>query len=271
MIDQNVAPAILDFGVVAAVIGCVFIFGLIIGSFLNVCIYRLPRKESIAWPSSHCPECGSSIPALYNVPILSYILLKGRCRSCEKPISIRYPLVELLSGALFSLVVYRYHLSPYALLSCVFTAILIVGSFIDIEHRIIPNILNYLGTILAGVGLVFSYLPITPVAGVIGFLAGGGFFYLAAIASPILFKKEGMGGGDIKLIAFLGLYLGWKKVFLTIFLGSFIGAVAGIGLIALKITEKKDLIPFGPYLSVAGFISLMWGTQIIDWYLRLVM
>ena len=271
MIDQNVAPTIFDFGVVTAVVGSVFIFGLIIGSFLNVCIYRLPRKESVAWPSSHCPLCGSAISALYNIPILSYILLKGRCRSCKSPISIRYPLVELLTGALFSLVVSRYHLSPYALISLAFTAILIVGSIIDIEHRIIPNILNYLGTILAGVGLIFSYLPITPVEGAVGFLAGGGFFYLAAVASPYLFKKEGMGGGDIKLIAFLGLYLGWKKVFLTIFLGSLIGAVTGIGLIALKVTEKKDLIPFGPYLSVAGFISLMWGNEIIDWYLRVAM
>jgi leader peptidase (prepilin peptidase)/N-methyltransferase len=157
---------------------------------------------------------------------------------------------------LFALVALRYNLTPYTFFSLCFTAILIVIAFIDLEHRIIPNVLNYLGIILAAIGLFFSFLPITPLAASIGFLLGGGIFYLAALVSPILFKKEGMGGGDIKLIAFIGLFLGWQKVFITIFLGSLIGAILGFGLIAAGVRKKKDLIPFGPYLSLAGFIAL---------------
>jgi leader peptidase (prepilin peptidase)/N-methyltransferase len=271
MINQEVAQEIFNLGGGTIVIVLSFFFGLILGSFLNVCIYRLPRKESLVWPSSHCPQCGFQIPAFDNIPIISYILLKGRCRSCQAPIPFRYPLIELLTGILFALVALRYHLTSYTFFSLCFTAILIVIAFIDLEHRIIPNILNYLGIILAAIGLLFSFLPTTPLEGSIGFLLGGGIFYLAAIVSPILFKKEGMGGGDIKLIAFIGLFLGWQKVLLTIFLGSLIGAILGLGLIATGVNKKKELIPFGPYLSLAGFIALMWGEGLIDWYLRIAM
>jgi leader peptidase (prepilin peptidase)/N-methyltransferase len=249
----------------------VLLFGMVLGSFLNVCIVRLPAKESIVRPASHCPKCGGKIPVWDNIPVLSYIMLKGRCRFCKAPISPQYPLVEILTALLFALVFSRYGMSVYTLFAFAFTAILIVVTFIDLKHKIIPNILNYLGIILAGIGLVFSFLPISPVTGAIGFLLGGGFFYLAAVISPLLFKKEGMGGGDIKLIAFIGLFLGWRKVLLTIFLGSFIGAVLGIGMIAAGIREKKDLIPFGPYLSLAAFIALVQGDAIINWYLGFAM
>lgn len=267
MIFPNGGSPIFDFGVGSLIFFGAFGFGLIIGSFLNVCIYRLPGKGSLAWPSSHCPQCGHRILFRDNIPIVSYFLLKGHCRFCRVSISSRYPLVEFLTGLLFALVVSRYDLTPYTIFSFGFTAILIVATFIDLEHRIIPNGLNYFGMVLAGMGLIFSFMPISPVTGLIGFFLGGGIFFLVALASPILFKKEGMGGGDIKFIAFIGLFLGWQKVLVTIFLGSLFGAVLGVIMIAVGASKRGELIPFGPYLACAAFIVFLWGSEMIGWYL----
>jgi leader peptidase (prepilin peptidase)/N-methyltransferase len=254
----------------------VFVFGAVIGSFLNVCIYRIPKEKSVVTPSSSCPSCGTPIKFYDNIPILSYIILRGRCRNCKAEFSVRYPFVEFINAALYLAVLNSFgDASPWTLLVyCLFVSTLIVIFFIDIDHQIIPNSITLPGmplalilgsTILPDPFLRDNLLGFRDSA--IGFLAGSGFFYLTAIFGKAIFKKDAMGGGDIKMMAIVGGLLGWKGVILTTFMGSLLGSIIGVSLILMKGREWGSKIPFGPYLALGALVSLLWGEDILTWYL----
>jgi leader peptidase (prepilin peptidase)/N-methyltransferase len=254
----------------------IFIFGSVIGSFLNVCIYRMPQGLSVVSPSSRCTSCGKPIRFYDNIPVLSYILLKGKCRYCKTGLSVRYPIIEFLNAALYVLLLNRYgHDSPWVLLVYfIFISSLIVIFFIDLDHQIIPNSITLpgipLAVILGSTVLPDPFIRVDLLgykASIIGFVAGGGFFYLVAILGKAILKKDAMGGGDIKMMAMIGGLLGWKGVILTTFFGSLIGSIIGISLILLKGREWGSRIPFGPYLALGALISLFWGQDIFMWYI----
>ncbi len=244
-----------------------FLFGAIVGSFLNVCIYRLPREESIVFPGSHCPYCKTPIRFYDNIPIISYILLRGKCRYCSHIISPQYPIIEGLTAFSSVLLFIKYGISLNYLIYFAFVSALIVITVIDLYHQIIHDVISLPGI---GVGLLSSLIlsNITFWESLIGIISGGGILFLVAVGYQWLFKREGMGGGDVKLLAMIGAFLGWKSVFLTIILSSFIGSVVGIVLIAIKGKNLKYAIPFGPFLSLGAVISLFYQNEIIYWYLR---
>ncbi len=244
------------------------IFGAMIGSFLNVCIFRLPREESIVTPGSHCPYCHKPIDFYDNIPLISYLLLKGKCRRCHGPISLQYPLVEAIT-ALFSLVLFaKYGPSLSYLFYFSFIAGLIAITVIDLYYQIIPDVISLPGI---GVGLLASLvLPrITFFDSLMGIVAGGGSLFVVAALYQWLFKREGMGGGDVKLLAMIGAFLGWKAVILTILVSSLIGSITGIAVMIAKGRNFKYAIPFGPFLSLGAVISLFYGEALIQWYLGL--
>ena len=244
------------------------IFGAMIGSFLNVCIFRLPKEESIVTPGSHCPHCQKPIKFSDNVPLVSYILLNGRCRYCKESISIQYPLVEGIT-ALVSLILFvRFGPTLSYLFYFSFIAALIVISIIDLYHQIIPDVISLPGV---GVGLLASLaIPqINFIDSLIGALLGGGSLFIVATLYQWLFKREGMGGGDVKLLAMIGAFLGWKAVILTILLGSLLGSISGIIVMVLRGKDFKYAIPFGPFLSLGAVIALFYGQDLIRWYLYL--
>ncbi len=254
----------------------VALLGALIGSFLNVCIYRVPKDESIVKPSSRCPSCGTPIKFYDNVPILSYLILMGKCRVCKARLSLRYPLIELLNAVLYVIVLNRLGISePWVLLIYfVFVSTLVVIFFIDLDHQIIPNSITYPGiplalllgsTVLPDPFLRYELLGIK--ASFIGFLAGGGGFYLIALIGKMILKKEAMGGGDIKMMAMIGGLTGWKGIMLTTFMGSLLGSIIGISVIIIKGREFGSRIPFGPYLALGSLITLLWGQEILIWYL----
>lgn len=243
-------------------------FGLTVGSFLNVCIYRIPSGKSILFPSSFCPKCKKKILSRDNIPLLSYILLKGRCRNCKTKISVRYPLVELLSALLFFSIFLKSGFSWESLAYVFLGSSLIVIFFIDLEHRIIPDVITLPGI---GVGLAFSFLvpEMNVVNSLIGLLVGGGLFFLFAMLGEAIFKKESLGGGDIKLAGMLGAFLGWEKILLVFFLSAILGSI--IGIIFMFFSEevrKKKIIPFGPFLAIATFLGIFWGEKLIRFYLE---
>lgn len=249
-------------------IGSAFVFGTIIGSFLNVCIYRIPAGKSIVSPPSACPHCGHRIRWYQNVPILSWLLLRGRCASCRATIAIRYPLIEALTGGLFVLVLWYFGLSWATLIYWLLAAALVVITFIDLDHRIIPDLLSLPGIVI---GFLCSFLiPWLPwYESLLGILVGGGTLYLVAWLYEVLAKREGMGGGDIKLLAMLGAFLGWKAIFPVIFFASLVGTLVGVPLMLLRRGDAKLAIPFGPFLATAALVYLFWGADLIDWYLGL--
>ncbi len=244
-----------------------FILGLLIGSFLNVCIYRLPAKESIVLPRSYCPSCKNLIPAYDNIPIVSFLLLLGRCRRCNAPISWRYPAVELLNGIGYLFILHQFGLAPATLIYAAFFSALIVITFIDLAHQIIPD-----GITLPGIPICFlaasTLLPTGWMNSLEGLLLGGGLFYLIAYLSLLLLKKEGMGGGDIKLTAMIGALLGWKEVLLAVFAASVFGSVVGLLLIGTRLRSRSDAIPFGPFLVLGALIALFFGNPILNGYLH---
>ena len=245
----------------------VFIFGLCIGSFMNVCIYRLPNAQSISDPPrSVCPHCGGAIKFYDNIPILSYLWIKGRCRHCNNSISLRYPLVELISG-LFALCAFlQFGLTLEALIYYVFIASLIVVTFIDIDHQIIPNVITLPGIPIFFLA-TFAIPKITYLESILGLLIGGGALYLVGWAYYLIKKEEGMGGGDIKLLAMIGALLGWKGVFFTIFVGSALGTFSGmIMILYTRLMNMKLRIPFGPFLSIGAIVYIFYGQQVIFWY-----
>jgi len=255
----------------------VFIFGAVIGSFLNVCIYRMPRGLSIIMPSSRCPGCNSPIRFYDNIPIISYILLKGRCRKCKSKISMRYPLVEILNASLYVLVLQRFINShPFIMIIYfIFVSSLIVITFIDMEFQIIPDRITLpwipLSLVLGATVLPdpFSRHDLLGLrSSLVGVLLGGGLFYLIAVVGSAIFKKDAMGGGDIKMMAMIGGLLGYKGVILTTFLGSLVGSTAGIIVIIIKGRRWGMKIPFGPFLAIGAIVTLLSGKEILYWYIR---
>ena len=244
------------------------IFGALVGSFLNVCICRLPEEESIIWPGSHCPHCKNPIKFYDNIPLVSYILLRGKCRHCKNTISFQYFLIEGITAlsSLFLFMKFGPSLSYFFYFA--FVAALTVMTVIDLYHQIIPDVISLPGI---GVGLLASLLipQLTFRNSLIGILLGWGSLFLVATLYQWLFKREGMGGGDVKLLAMIGAFLGWKAVLLTILLSSLIGSITGILIMVVKGKDFKYAIPFGPFLSLAAVISLFYGENIIRWYLYL--
>lgn len=244
------------------------IFGAMIGSFLNVCIYRLPKEESVVKPGSHCPYCQKPIRFYDNIPILSYILLKGKCRYCQASISIQYPIVEAVT-ALSSFFIFKtFGITLSYLYYFLFVSALIAITVIDLHHQIIPDVISLPGIVIGVLGSLI--IPqITFWDSLIGMIAGGGSLFLVATGYQWLFKREGMGGGDVKLLAMIGAFLGWKAVILTILLSSLIGSMIGIIIMLIKGKDFKYAIPFGPFLALGAVISLYWGNELIGWYLYL--
>ncbi len=245
--------------------GYVLFIGMCVGSFLNVCIYRLPEGASIVRPPSACPKCGASIRWYDNIPVISYLLLRGRCRGCRAPISIRYPIVELVTG-LFAMATWQqFGLRSATLIYFLFIAALLVITFIDIDHRIIPDIIS-----LPGIPLGFAASFLLPeldwMSSLIGILAGGGILLSIAWGYHFFTGKEGMGGGDIKLLAMIGAFLGWKGVFFTVMASSFIGTAVGIVMMVRAGKGMKMALPFGPFLAIGAILYLYFGPQIIRWY-----
>ena len=241
----------------------VFVYGLIVGSFLNVCIYRIPRGEPFGMSRSRCPSCGA--PILYRdlVPVASWLLLKGSCRQCGSRISPMYPAVELLN-ALCWLWAYRaYGFGPGALLAALFLSVLIIVAGIDLGHRIIPDSLNVIVAVLA-LPYIFFASPEPLLSHIIGAFAVSLPFFAVAVLS-----KGGMGGGDVKLMAAAGLFLGYRLVLLALLAGSVTGAAVSLGLMAAKKAGMKTAVPFGPFLAFGLGLSVLWGREIIGWYFRL--
>jgi len=245
-----------------------FLLGAMIGSFLNVCIMRIPADMSVVSPASHCLSCKTPIPFYHNIPLASYILLGGKCRQCGAPIPFQYFFVELLTPLVMLVLYYYFGFSWSFLIAFVFSAALIVITFIDLAHKIIPDVIS-----LPGIPLFFlcSFVVpwVDPLSSLIGILAGGGTLYAVAVGYHVLTKKEGMGGGDIKLLAMVGALLGWKGALTTLMVGAFLGSIIGVALIILKGKDTKYAIPFGPFLATGAFCTLLWGDTIIHYYLTL--
>jgi leader peptidase (prepilin peptidase)/N-methyltransferase len=243
-----------------------FVFGTVIGSFLNVCIHRLPQGKSIVVPPSHCPRCKTPIRFYDNIPLVSFIMLQGRCRKCHNPISLRYPLVEFLMGLFSLILLLQFGISTLYLIYLAFFAALTLVSFIDLPHRIIPDVISLPGI---AIGLIISFLhpQMSFKDSLIGVLLGGGTLYVVASVYHLVTKREGMGGGDVKLLAMIGAFIGWKGVLFTILCSSFIGTLVGITLMLVSSADSKYAVPFGPFLSLGAIIYVLWGEALITWYL----
>jgi leader peptidase (prepilin peptidase)/N-methyltransferase len=238
--------------------------GAIIGSFLNVCIYRIPREISVVTPPSACPHCGHRIAAYDNVPVLGWLWLGGRCRTCRAPISRRYPVVEAVTALMFLGLTVRCGLTAQLAPALIFGGAMIVVTLIDYDQRIIPDVITIPGTVL---GVLASFLtPVTLLEAVVG--AGLGFALLWGIAWGYRRATgvDGMGGGDVKLAALLGAFLGWKGLLLTIFLASFAGTIVGIALMAARRGGRRTALPFGTFLAPVGIAVYIWGPDLIRWY-----
>ncbi len=253
----------------------VFIFGAIVGSFLNVCIVRLPDKESVVSPPSHCPKCRAFIHFYDNIPLLSYLVLRGRCRSCGERISPRYFLVELLMASLAVGLYYEFGLGLAFVVSFVFVAALIVISFVDLAVRIVPDVISLPGIVA---GLVFSlvgryiindpfeFVP-SPISALLGVLVGGGFLLALAWAYEAFTGVEGMGGGDIKLLAMIGAFLGWPSIPVTLFFSSLGGSVIGLTAMLIKGVGRRYALPFAPFLCLGALLYLFFGKELMQFYL----
>ena len=250
-----------------------FIFGITVGSFLNVCIYRIPLKKSIVTPPSSCTVCGNRISFYDNIPIISYLILRGRCRNCGTHYSIIYPTVELITGLMSIAVLSRFNLINHSLpqyfIFFFFISALICISFIDLEHQIIPDVISIPGIIIGFILSIF-FDHVTWLSSLEGIILGGGILYLVAVGFKALMKKEGMGGGDVKLLALIGAWLGWKSVPFVIMASSLTGSI--IGIVALMLSGKglRAQIPFGPFLAVGAILYIFFGNELIEWYFNLL-
>jgi leader peptidase (prepilin peptidase)/N-methyltransferase len=245
------------------------LFGLAIGSFLNVCIYRIPLKKSIINPPSSCPQCGERIRIYDNIPLLSYVLLLGKCRYCRSSISIRYPLVEAITGLLSVALFMRFHLSPEYFLFFVFSASLLVIAFIDLDHKIIPDILS-IPTLIIGFAATLSKLGLIPwTESLVGIIGGGGFLYLVATLFEKLRGRQGMGGGDIKMLAMIGAWAGWRALPLIILISSLAGILIGGASLLHAKKGMKTRIPFGPFLALGALVWLFFSHDLQWWLFRL--
>ena len=247
------------------VIAAVFVLGAVVGSFLNVCIVRVPEGRSVVRPPSHCPRCRAGIAWYDNVPVLSYLVLRGRCRACGVRISPLYPAVEVLTGALAVALWGR--LGPTVAFAgyFVFAAALVTITFIDLDHRIIPDVISLPGIAL---GLAVSFVSplVTPLDAFIGALAGGGVLLAIALGYEAIRGHEGMGGGDIKLLAMIGAFLGWQSLFVTLMVASIVGSIIGVALMLHRRADAKLAIPFGPFLACGALVHLFFGDRILTFY-----
>jgi leader peptidase (prepilin peptidase)/N-methyltransferase len=242
--------------------------GMLVGSFLNVCICRMPKGESVVFPPSHCPQCDYRIRWYDNIPLFSYLLLRAKCRGCGLHISLQYPLVELLNGLLTLALFLRFGPTLAFLVLFLFCSALVVITFIDLEHQIIPDEISLSGIVI-GFVLSFFLQGHSWLNSLLGILLGGGSLLLVAYGYQWLTGKEGMGGGDIKLLAMMGAFLGWKSIPFIIFASSLIGSVIGITIMLIQKKDSKLAIPFGPYLAFAAVVYIFYGRQIVHWYLNL--
>jgi leader peptidase (prepilin peptidase)/N-methyltransferase len=241
------------------------LFGLLIGSFLNVCIYRLPQDGSVTWPASHCTSCRRPLSWYENIPVLSWAVLGGRCRTCRAPISPMYPLVELTTAAVFAGGVMVYGLSLLLVVRLVFACALIVLFAIDLRHRILPNVITLPGI---AVGFVASwFVPPGWVSSLLGILAGGGVLLAIAEAYARIRGQEGLGMGDVKMLAMIGAFLGWPLMVLTLVIASFTGSIIGVGLIASGRGDMQAALPFGTFLALGAIVAAVGGDPILSWYL----
>jgi len=270
---------------------CVFLFGLVIGSFLNVCILRIPGGKSIVRPASACPKCGAAIRPYDNIPVLSWVMLGGRCRKCKARISPMYPLVELLTGLLFFACYFAFGLTPEAAKWAAFSAIMIVLVFTDLRERILPDVVNYTGFALGlaisvftppsdGTSLwiashLFAYPPPAPVLSftdaVLGAAIGSGLLWVVSEGYFRLRGREGMGLGDVKMMLMAGAFLGAKRTLLTILAGSVLGSILGIAFILARRKQSDYELPFGTFLGAAALLVVFFGTPVVHWYQSLLM
>lgn len=244
----------------------IFLYGAIIGSFLNVCIYRIPRKKSIAFPSSHCPSCGTNLKWYELAPIFSFILKKGKCKYCGKKISHDYLIVELLNPIIYLIIYVNTGFTLELFFYATIFSLLIIIAFIDIDHMIIPDSLVIYILSLTIIYKLVSYILYSKSPEILNSVGGLVFSSLLFIII-IIVSKGGMGGGDVTLIGVLGFILGVKRIFLTIFLSFILGAIISIALLIVKVKGKKDPIPFGPFIILAFFMVLFWGDKLIYWYI----
>ncbi|VAW38567.1 Leader peptidase (Prepilin peptidase) / N-methyltransferase [hydrothermal vent metagenome] len=259
----------------------VFVIGACIGSFLNVCIYRIPAGLSVVRPGSRCPGCGSPVRGYDNIPVFSYFILGGKCRSCKAAFSVRYAMVELFVALLGVALYLRFAFAPEFFAYAAFTAALVTVAFIDLDHKIIPNVISLPG-IVAGfaVACLFGFVLSAGAADVlypsvidsaIGLVLGGGFLFLISFGYYMLTGRDGLGFGDVKLLAMIGAFVGWKGVLFTIFTGSVAGAVVGVFIVLFSGKSAKYAVPFGPFLSLGALLYIFFGRSIISWYLSLLM
>jgi leader peptidase (prepilin peptidase) / N-methyltransferase len=265
-----------------------FILGLVVGSFLNVCIYRIPRGESIVFPRSHCTRCGKDIPPYDNIPVLAYLWLGGKCRFCRKTISLQYPLVEFLTGVIFVACALRWNFASPSFLNALFLSPVVVLIFIDYHHQILPNVITVPGTLI---GILLSRLqaqefyedPIslnlavtlkadnpTAILPWVGSLMGAaiaaGVLFLVGFAYQLVRKKQGLGMGDVKMMAMVGAFLGWRLALLTVFIGSLVGSIFGILLILFRGKTMQTKLSFGTFLGMGAILAVFFGSTLIGWY-----
>ncbi len=272
-VEESLVVELLSQPVLVSVV--VFIFGAMVGSFLNVCIVRLPKSESLVLPASHCPECKTPIRFYDNIPLLSYLFLRGHCRSCKTLISPRYFIVELLMAMLALVLFQRFGLSLVFFVNFLFVGALIVITFIDLDVRIVPDVISLPGIVL---GLLFSVvnrlmladqlsvLP-SPLSSLLGIVIGGGSLLLVAWGYQLFTGREGMGGGDIKLLAMIGAFLGWHSVPLTLFTASVAGSIVGILLMWREGVDGQYALPFAPFLCFGALFALFFGDWLLAFYL----
>jgi leader peptidase (prepilin peptidase) / N-methyltransferase len=252
----------------AASLAAAVLFGAVVGSFLNVCIYRLPLRKSIMWPGSACPHCGRTLSWFENVPIVGYLALGGRCRTCRASIGIQYPIVEAVTAMMFGLAWWYY--GPSVLLASRLTlgCALIVLFAIDLEHHLLPNAITLPGIV---VGFVFSLFAEPGwLASLIGIAVGGGVLFAIAEAYYRIRHEEGLGMGDVKMLAMVGAFIGWQLTLLTLMMASFSGTLIGVALIVSKRGGMKYALPFGTFLALGAAVSATVGSSILDWYLGLL-
>lgn len=249
------------------------LFGACIGSFLNVCIYRLPLGRSVVAPRSHCPRCRRLISWYDNIPVLSYIVLQGECRHCKGRISPRYIIVEVLTTVLsVGTYIHFQNIAEYLIYFCFLVAPLLVVTFIDLEHRLIPDVISLPGIVAGAMArLAFMHGALTPVLIdiILGILVGGGFLCVVGLGYEWLKKQEGLGGGDVKLACMLGAFFGWKAIIFILLVSSVLGSIVGLFLIFVFKKGLKYAMPFGPFIVAAAYIYLFWGEKILNWYLQL--
>ncbi len=241
------------------------IVGAIVGSFANVCVHRIPRGESIAFPGSHCPHCNHAIAIYDNIPLLSWLILKGKCRHCSHAIAWRYPVMELVMGLSSAALASHYGLTPELLPALSLFFLLWVLSVIDLETYLLPNVLTYQGIVI---GFLFSYWLGDWQSSLIGIIAGYSLFWLVARLFLMVTGREGMGYGDFKLLAMLGAFMGWQALPFIVLASSVVGTVVGLIFLVLAKRGLRAEIPFGPYLAMAGMIWFVWGDSILGWYVR---